>query len=72
MATEPTLYLNAAGDLVPSADLDEAERRFYQTPAPWEVAVFGLTLREYVHKWQTDAALSEAHFEDALIVPDER
>jgi hypothetical protein len=63
-------YLSAAGDLVPWDDLDDAERSYHSTPAPWVVTEYGMTLAEYVLKWHADAALHELYFDDDSLVPD--
>ncbi len=52
------LFLGATGDRVPWEALDDAERCFYSTPPPWEVAEFGMFVWEYVQKVQRDEFLA--------------
>jgi hypothetical protein len=57
------LYANANGDLVPWADLDEAEQPFYVNPLAGEIV-------EHMCRFWREAALTELYFENASAVPD--
>jgi hypothetical protein len=64
------MYLSTSGDLVSWDALDEAEQAFHTLPRPWEVAEFGLDVREYVRHYWNEVALAEFNGEHPECIPD--